>query len=116
MKKYIVLGSLLAFTPLLTFAVNFGDILGKVSDALKIILPILISLAVIFFVYSLLMYILKEGEEKAKAKTQMIWGIIILFVMISVWGLVDILVDTFNLDTALPKMPVLPTSTSIPTL
>lgn len=111
MKKYITLGSFMALMPLLTFAaVNFDSILGEVGNALKIILPILISLAVIFFIYSLLLYILKEGEEKAKAKTQMIWGIVILFVMISVWGLVDILTETFNLDTSLPDMPKLPTS------
>lgn len=111
MKKFIALGSLLAFTPLLTFAVDFDAILEKIGDALGIILPILVSLAVIFFIYSLLMYILKEGDEKAKAKTQMIWGIVILFVMISVWGLVDILVETFGLDTSLPDMPELPTDT-----
>ena len=114
MKKYIALGSLMAFTPLLTFAaVDFDKILEKIGDALGIILPILISLAVIFFIYSLLLYILKEGEEKSKAKIQMIWGIVILFVMISVWGLVDILAETFDLETALPEMPKLPTSNTI---
>ena len=96
MKKYIALGSLMVLMPLLTFAIDFNGILNKVQSALSIVLPILISLAVIFFIYSLLLYILKEGEEKAKAKTQMIWGIVILFVMISVWGLVDILTQTFG--------------------
>ena len=103
MKKYIALGSFMTLMPLLTFAgPDFNDILIKITAALKIILPILISLAVIFFVYSLLSYILKEGEEKAAAKTQMIWGIAILFVMISVWGLVDILASTFNLTGTVP--------------
>lgn len=112
MKKYIILGSMMALMPVLTFAKPAEEILKIFEKIMGVLMPILVSLAVIFFIISLVMFILKEGEEKAKAKTQMVWGIVILFVMISIWGLVDILVDTFgitepaptNLDTKLlPK-------------
>ncbi|MFA6416300.1 MAG: hypothetical protein WCW56_02305 [Candidatus Paceibacterota bacterium] len=55
------------------------------------ILPILIGLAVIFFIWSLLMFLKESGSKKDEAKSQMIWGIVIIFVMVSVWGLVGIL-------------------------
>jgi len=111
MKKYIALGSLMAFTPLLTFAATFESILLVIKNLMGVILPIMISLAVIFFIYSLLSYILKEGDEKAAAKTQMIWGIVILFAIVAVWGLVDVLLETFDIDTgAIPD-----TSQLIPT-
>ena len=104
MKKYIVLGSTMALAPILVFAVNAEDILDIFSDLLGVLMPILISLAVIYFVYSLVQFMLKEGEEKAAAKTSMIWGVIILFAMVSVWGLVNVLGDTFDLDTAAPTL------------
>jgi len=89
--------------PILTFATGFEDVLETFASMMAILMPVLVSLAVLFFVISLVMFILKEGEEKAKAKTQMIWGIVILFVIISIWGLVGVLSDTFNLDGVAPK-------------
>ncbi|MCK5021816.1 MAG: hypothetical protein KAR54_01025 [Candidatus Pacebacteria bacterium] len=102
MKKYI-LGLSLALMPMLTLgATGFSELLGTLSDLIATAMPILLSLAVLFFVYSLVMYLLKAGEEKKDAKTQMIWGIVILFVMVSVWGLVNVLVSTADLDTTVP--------------
>ena len=53
-----------------------------------------------------------ESEDKMKeGKNMMIYGIIALFVMISVFGLVRILLNTFaqggaqGFDFALPKLP-----------
>ena len=113
MKKYLALGSIMALMPILTLAATgFLGVLEKIAEIIKAVMPILVSVAVIFFIYSLLSYILKEGEDKAKAKTQMIWGIIILFAMISVWGLVGILTDTFGLTNTTPTNVggILPTS------
>ncbi|MCK5021815.1 MAG: hypothetical protein KAR54_01020 [Candidatus Pacebacteria bacterium] len=40
-------------------------------------------------------FLQSSGSDKEDAKQQMIWGIVILFVMVSVWGLVDLLTKTF---------------------
>ena len=104
MKKYIFLGSMMALMPVLTFAgPNIDSIITRLMTIIGLALPFIISLAVLFFIISLVMFILKEGEAKAAAKTQMIWGIVILFVMISVWGLVGILSDSFDLDKTAPQ-------------
>ncbi len=44
--------------------------------------------------------LINAGDETARteARNIMIWGIIALFVMVSVWGLVNVLDDTFGLD------------------
>lgn len=104
MKKYIVLSAMLALTPVVALAVDLEDIMGVFSNLMGVAMPILISLAVIYFVWSLVQYMLKSGEEKDAAKANMIWGIVILFVMVSVWGLVNVLSDTFDLDTAAPTI------------
>jgi hypothetical protein len=48
----------------------------------------------------------REIEEKRKAgKSFMIWGLIALFVMVSIWGLVGVLSNTFGINkTLLPQL------------
>ena len=68
----------------------------------------LVSLAVVSFVYGIIQYFLyPDNEEKRKAGKQfMFWGIVTLFVMVSIWGLVGILSNTFL--NGKPVMPFLP--------
>jgi uncharacterized membrane protein len=76
----------------------FGTFLGMA-------VPIVISLAVVWFIFNVFMYAVAGDEEKkASAKKQMIWGIIGIFVMVSVWGLVNILQSTFNTKSVGPDL------------
>lgn len=63
---------------------------------------LLVALAVVFFLYGILKYITAgdDEEKRTKMKNTMIYGIIGLFVMISFWGIVNILINTFELDTS----------------
>jgi succinate dehydrogenase/fumarate reductase cytochrome b subunit len=79
----------------------------------KGIIPLLVSVAVVAFIYGIIQFFLNpENEEKRKAgKSYMLWGIIALFVMVSFWGLVGILASTFT-PGGTPntvKIPGLPT-------
>ena len=58
-------------------------------------------------------YILNAGdEEKQKqSKYYVIYGIVGIFVMVSVWGLVNLLKNTFNLSTTQPTLPTVPCGT-----
>jgi hypothetical protein len=72
---------------LITF---FGNLLNRG-------VPFIISLAVVYFIWEVFQYAIAGDEEKkAKAKTGMIWGIVGIFVMVSIWGLVAILQSTFG--------------------
>lgn len=113
MKKVISIASLFAF-PVLVLAETVTDansLFILVKDILKAILPIIISIAVIYFVYNALMYMIAADEErKGEAKSKMIYGLIALFVMVSVWGLVGVLSGTFGFGTTeAPSTPTLPT-------
>ncbi|MBU1046905.1 pilin [Patescibacteria group bacterium] len=99
MKKNIinslVLG--LSIVPSFVLAAGVGDVTGiidLVRSIFSAILPLIMTLAVIYFLWSLTKYMTKAGAEQAEAKEQMMWGVIILFVMVSVWGLVGILDKT----------------------
>ena len=81
----------LAANPLLAVLKNFMQWTG---DAITIT----IGLAIAFFFYGLAKYILNAGDEEKKkeGKSIMIWGVIALFVMVSIWGIINVLADTFG--------------------
>ncbi len=97
MKKYIISSGLVMFAPLVAFAADASSILTLVSNLISTAVPIVISATVLWFLWNLFKYM--QGDKKDEAKDSMIWGIIILFVMVSIWGLVNLLSDTLDLNT-----------------
>ena len=110
-KKLIPLG--LMAMPFAAGAVNvtsFDSLIVLVNDILGKLVPIFIAIAVIVLLVAIVRYITagEDEEKRSKAKSLMIYGIIGLFVMISLWGLVAILSGTFNLDKDIPDIDLLP--------
>ena len=99
MKKFTVLGiGIIAMTPAIALAADLDSVLDQIGDLIGTATPIIVALALLFFFYGLAKYILNSGDEekKSEGKSVMIWGIIALFVMVSVWGLVNLLANTFE--------------------
>ncbi len=73
---------------------------------IKSVVPLLFTLATVGFIWGVIQYMLNpDNEEKRKeGKSFMLWGIIALFVIISMWGLVGVLTNTFGLKTLLPQL------------
>ena len=57
------------------------------------IVPILIALAMLVFIWGVLKFIRNAGDESERetGKQVMLWGLVGLFVMVCVWSLVAIL-------------------------
>jgi len=93
---YLSIG-LLLFFPVITLAApaNFKDIVLIVVEILTAILPVIVTLTFIYFIWGLTKYLKSEDTKKDDAKGIMIRGIIVFFVMSSIWGLVRILTKTF---------------------
>jgi hypothetical protein len=103
MKKAFIAISAFAL-PALAFAevTTFNSLLFKFSNMISAVIPFIISLAVLVFIYGIFMYVISGDEDaKASAKDKILYGIVGIFIMISVYGLVKILVATFNLDTTI---------------
>ncbi len=108
MKKIAIIT--LALTPAIAFAQTLGGILATIGNLIAAATPIVVALALLYFFWGLATYILAAGEEEARAKgrSMMIWGIIALFVIVSVFGLITILQGTFGVTgggtTAIPSV------------
>jgi hypothetical protein len=103
MKKLALIVGALAL-PLVSFAASadFGGLiesLGSLSSLIAVIIPILFSLALLGFFYGVIMYIWGKEDNKEQAKKTMIWGIVALFVMSSVWGLVAFVQNAVGVGT-----------------
>jgi len=70
------------------------------------IIPLLFTLATAGFIWGVIRYFLnpESEEERKKGKSYMLWGLIALFVMISVWGLVNVFSNTFKVKTLIPQL------------
>lgn len=119
MKKLIAAVSLFAL-PMLTFAQNVVDantLIQKFNRILNAAIPIIVTLAVIWIVWYIFKFMIAGGDEdKQKSKTGIAYGVVGLFIILSIWGLVNILVRTFGLDNRVPveQLPkVIQTTTTI---
>jgi len=123
MKKKLLTGfgtaAVVALTPALVFAQGITEANGLVSKVKTLIdqlIPLVIGLALLVFLWGVLQYALsKEDGGKEAAKGYMLWGLIALFVMVSVWGLVNVISDTIlgdNIDKTVetPTIPRVPVS------
>lgn len=110
MKKVIYLG--LAFTPVLAFAQDLGNLTSLASrlrDLVNTILPLLLAVAVLYFFWGLVQFLLAVGKDPKASdagKTHMIWGIVALFVMVSIFGILNWLGTAAGLNNSV--VPVLP--------
>lgn len=69
-------------------------------------IPLLFAVAILVFIYGIVKFIgNEESAEKEDGKQFMMWGIIALAVMFSVWGLVEILGNTFGVMNVIPSLP-----------
>ncbi|MEX0652242.1 MAG: hypothetical protein WD509_02645 [Candidatus Paceibacterota bacterium] len=108
MKTFFVTAGLLIL-PVVASAQGLEGAVNAVTSLINVAIPMVLALAVLYFFWGLAQYVLSSGDEgkKAEGRNIMIYGIIALFVMVSVWGLIRLLQDTFNLNNTTPTVPQL---------
>jgi len=89
-----------------------GQTLCDIVDEIKVIavgiIILLIIVATVVFIWGVLKYILAGGSEQRKKEGQsmIMWGLIGLFILVAMWGLVIILENTFGIEEGnIPKLP-----------
>ena len=80
-------------------ATTFGYILGVIQGLLNILVPLLITAGVAWFIWGVVQFVTSgDAEKKEQGQQHMIQGIIGIFVIVSIWGLVAILQNTFGVS------------------
>lgn len=97
MKKLFKSGALaLALMPFITFAqqpqADAFSILDRVAAFVASLVPVLIGIAFAYFLYGVVRFIMAQDADKKKdARNVVVQGVIGLFIMLSIWGLVGII-------------------------
>ncbi len=99
-RIYITLASL---TPTLALAEPFGGIktvLRSFGGILETLPPLIFGLALVFFFWGIVQFIRDAGNEKLRAdgKQKIVWGVIALFVFVSIYGLIYMLGDLVGIQ------------------
>lgn len=114
MKKLLARGwvVVVAFAPALASAQNFGTngfigLLDAANSLIGRLIPFIIALTVLVFLWGVFKFVISnDAEGRKEARGYMVWGIVSLFIMISVWGLVNILVRSFSLNNTRPDAAI----------
>ena len=99
MKYLIRIVPLLALgTPLVASAEvahTLKDLVEQIVSLLNTATGVLVAAALVAFLYGAAYNLLKAGERGSGALRQyLVWGVIILFVMVSIWGILNLLQQT----------------------
>jgi hypothetical protein len=99
-KLTIITSSILAFTPAISFAAFTGtlELLKGLRGMINIVIPLLFGLALIYFFWGLIQFISNAGEQKTRdeGKTKMVWGVVALFVFVSIFGILNMMSGLFG--------------------
>ncbi len=107
MKKIIhqILPVLVLLMPIIVSAqTRFQGIrtfIVSLSGIISLLLILVASLGLLAFLWGLVKFIMHAGDVKTHAEGRqfMVWGIIALFVMVSVWGLVRFIQDNLGIQS-----------------
>jgi hypothetical protein len=100
--------------PVFAFATStIQDLLRIMGSIINLMTPIVVALALLAFFWGLAMYLFEVGggtsaqthsmfgapatPAKRDGRSIMIMGIFVFFVMVSIWGLVNVLQNTFKI-------------------
>ncbi len=108
MKKVIY--GVLALAPAMSFAQNttgLTNIVTFIQSTVRSLIPIMFGLAIVYFFWGLIKYIRSAGDPKAasEGKSIMIYGVIAIAVMASIWGIVAWLQGTLGVGTGTTGSP-----------
>jgi hypothetical protein len=73
----------------------------------KYFTPILTTLILVAFLYGVFIYFIRvtdDFKKREEGRKYMIWGIIALFVVFSLWGILKIVNSTFGVENVVPQL------------
>lgn len=88
--------------------VNLKEIINSIIGILKgSVIPVLFTLATVYFMWGVLSYIMAADDEKeiTAARSYIIYGLIGLFVIVSMWAIVGLVFHSLGASGSMPTGP-----------
>lgn len=80
---------------------TFNGLVQHIVDIINVAVPLLITLGILFFFYHSGRGVFGSAKDNAEARAQLkgtlLWGVIIIFVMVSIWGILHLIGGEFQL-------------------
>ena len=110
MKKIIAF--VLASSPLLALAqgaplTDINSVATRATNIGNLVIALAISLAVLWIIINVIRYLVVGGQEGRKeGGLRILYGVVALFVVLSIWGLVYILKNSFKTTDTTPTTAI----------
>ena len=112
--KKIVFPILLLAYPAVVYASHISippatlkDLFLLIAELVNVVIPVLVGLALLIFFWGVAKLVLYADNEQKRREgiNTIIWGLVALFVIISVWGIVFLFTQTFFGVSGAPAFP-----------
>lgn len=100
-----LLASATVALPALASAATLLNTLALANTFLNALIGLFITLAIVVFFWGLIKYLVNAGEAKAEGLQIMFYGVLAIFVMVSIWGIIRLLQSTFSVTSTSPVIP-----------
>lgn len=115
MKKLILFSSGLLLLPLVTLA-QFGGVdtffININTFINNVLVPLVFGLALLVFIYGMFQYFILGGasdDSREKGRQLIIWAVIGFVMMVSIWGIVNLIAGSLGVNNNAPTTPTGPT-------
>lgn len=94
--------------PSVTFAANrtLSDLVSLLAAYMQQAIYLIMALAVLTFIWGIYNYYFKQDADRGEGVNYVLYGTVGFFIMLSFWGLVNIIRNTLDLDNTAPNIPV----------
>lgn len=103
LRNHLIIGTFIIFPFVLQAQAGISELVGKITAFIQQGVVTLTGLAIVAFLWNVLMFFIhsKNEEKKSQAKKFMVYGIITIAVLVSVWGLVGLISETLGTESSL---------------
>jgi|SRR3989344_3308717 len=86
---------------------GIGKLFADLGGVFNAVIPLLMVAATVFFLWGVLQFVTSGGDEdkRKEGRDHIIYGLIGLFIMVAVWGLVGAIQGTFELTDSTINLP-----------
>lgn len=76
---------------------TFAELVTLITDLIRTLVSVLIGVGLVIFLWGIVKYIYQSANTKARGygRDMMVWGLVALFVMVSVWGILGMAQTAF---------------------